>query len=84
MAARAHEERLNSEYQLGRRQKETKILRKELAKEITDHQVSKIGFNPTQSTLFHFHPNFLMERESLCYAFTFMHKIFRWLPILKK
>jgi hypothetical protein len=83
MAARAHEERLNSEYQLVTCQKETKIPGKEPVKEITDHQVSKSGFSPIQNTLFHFHPNFLMERESLCYAFTFMHKIFRWLPILK-
>jgi hypothetical protein len=35
------------------------------------------------SILFHFHPDLLRERESLYYAFTLVHNIFRWLPILK-
>jgi hypothetical protein len=50
MAARAHEEKTSLENQLVRCLKETDVLR-QLKNKMSDHQVSKRGFNPCQNRI---------------------------------
>jgi hypothetical protein len=70
MAARAREEKANLEDQLARCLKETDVLRQQM-NEMSDHRVSKMGFNPSQTE----------SLELLCCAFPSIPKIFRRLPI---
>jgi hypothetical protein len=72
MVARAHEEKTRLEDQLAKCLKETDVLCQQM-NEISDHQVSKMGFIPTQ--------NRIILITVLCCAFPSMPKIFRRLAI---
>jgi histidinol-phosphate/aromatic aminotransferase/cobyric acid decarboxylase-like protein len=77
MAAWACEQKLNFQDQLATCLKEQKVLRQQLKKKMTDHQVSQSGFNAVEYRSFLFHRTLRRERELLYCAFQLMHKIIR-------
>jgi hypothetical protein len=77
MVVRACDQKLKLQDQLARCLEETEVLRQQLKKQMTDHQVSQSGFSPTENRIFDFHRTFLRERALPCCAFPLMCKIFR-------
>jgi hypothetical protein len=70
----AESKRRDLEYQLETCLKETDTLRKQMEKEMSDHQVSESSFSPFQTRIIHYHLHNL-EGELLCSVFTLMHKV---------